>query len=152
MTYEEVYSLGKPYPTPISEGGSYSPRGAAWSADGETMYLADFDYNNVTKWTLNPLSIEVDGEIIARTFDLSQNYPNPFNPVTTIPFAIYKKAHVELMVFDIQGKLVDTLIDGPMNSGSHNIKYDANHLATGNYFYQLKVEGHILTKKMILVR
>jgi len=152
VTYEEVYSLGKPYPTPISEGGSYSPRGAAWSADGETMYLADFDYNNVTKWTLNPLSIEVDGEIIARTFDLSQNYPNPFNPVTTIPFAIYKKAHVELMVFDIQGKLVDTLIDGPMNSGSHNIKYDANHLATGNYFYQLKVEGHILTKKMILVR
>jgi len=59
---------------------------------------------------------------------------------------------VELKVFDVQGKLVDTLVDGPMNAGDHNIKYDANHLATGNYFYQLKVEGHILTKKMILVR
>jgi len=90
-TYEEVYSFGNPYPTPISEGGSYSPRGADWSADGETMYLADFDYNNVTVWKRNPAAIEVDGEIIARTYDLSQNYPNPFNPVTTIPFAIYKK-------------------------------------------------------------
>jgi sugar lactone lactonase YvrE len=151
-TYEEVYTVGYPYPTAASAGGVYSPRGAAWSADGQTMYLADFDYNNVTKWTRNPAAIEVDGEVIARTFDLSQNYPNPFNPVTTIPFAIYKKAHVELKVYDVQGKLVDTIVDGPMNAGSHNIKYDANHLATGNYFYQLKVEGHILTKKMILVR
>jgi hypothetical protein len=124
----------------------------AYTEDGETMYLADFDFNMVSVFVRNPASIEIDGETIARTFDLSQNYPNPFNPVTTIPFAIYKKAHVELKVFDVQGKLVDTLVDGPMNAGNHDITYDANHLATGNYFYQLKVEGRVLTKKMILVR
>ena len=151
-TKEQKWKVGSPYDTPAAQGGLWSPRGAAWSADGSTMYLADFDWNTVTVWTPNPLSIEQDGEVIARTFDLSQNYPNPFNPVTTIPFAIYKRVNVELKVYDIQGKLVDTLIDGPMNPGSHNIKYDANHLATGNYFYQLKVEGQILTKKMILVR
>ncbi len=132
-------------------GGFMSPRGMAFDSDGK-MYLADFDFNMVSTWIKNPASIEVDGEVIARTYDLSQNYPNPFNPVTTIPFAIYKNAHVELKVYDVQGKLVDTLVDGPMNAGNHNIKYDANHLATGNYFYQLKVEGHMLTKKMILVR
>jgi sugar lactone lactonase YvrE len=152
VTKEQKWAVGEPNPEVPANGGLWSPRGAAWSADGSKMYLADFDYNTVTVWTPNPLSIEQDGEVIARTFDLSQNYPNPFNPVTTIPFAIYKRVNVELKVYDIQGKLVDTLIDGPMNPGSHNIKYDANHLATGNYFYQLKVEGQILTKKMILVR
>jgi DNA-binding beta-propeller fold protein YncE len=134
------------------EGGFMSPRGMSYTSDGNKMYLADFDFNMVSTWVRNPAAIEVDGEVIARTYDLSQNYPNPFNPVTTIPFAIYKKAHVELKVYDVQGKLIDTLVDGSMNAGDHSIKYDANHLATGNYFYQLKVEGHILTKKMILVR
>ena len=135
-----------------NEGGFMAPRGMAYTEDGETMYLADFDFNMISVFVRNPNSIEIDGETIARTFDLSQNYPNPFNPVTTIPFEIYKKADVELKVYDVQGKLVDTLVDGPMNAGSHDITYDANHLATGNYFYQLKVEGRVLTKKMILVR
>jgi DNA-binding beta-propeller fold protein YncE len=134
------------------EGGFMSPRGMSFTQDGEKMYLADFDFNMISVFVRNPNAIEVDGEVIARTYDLSQNYPNPFNPVTTIPFAIYKKAHVELKVYDVQGKLVDTLVEGIMNAGDHNIKYDANHLSTGNYFYQLKVEGHVLTKKMILVR
>jgi hypothetical protein len=157
--YPIVYSIGATQTTSVAadmvqaaDGGFRSPRGMAYTADGTMMYLADFDFNMISTWVKNPASIEVDGEVIARTFDLSQNFPNPFNPVTTIPFSIYKKAHVELKVYDVQGKLVDTLVDGPMNAGSHNIKYDANHLSTGNYFYQLKVEGHILTKKMILVR
>jgi sugar lactone lactonase YvrE len=151
-TKEQKWKVGTPEPVPAAEGGMWSPRGAAWSADGNTMYLADWDYNAITVWTKNPASIEQDGEIIARTFNLSQNYPNPFNPVTTIPFALYKRVEVELKVFDVQGRLVDTLIDGPMNAGNHNITYDANHLASGTYFYQLNVEGQILTKKMILVR
>ncbi len=151
-TGEIVDTVGNPYPTPAAEGGIYSPRGASWSNDGNTMYLADYDYNAVTVWKKVPTTVEKDGKIIARTFNLYANYPNPFNPETTIPFELKKRARVELKVYDVQGRVVQTLIDGYMDAGVHKFKYNASTLASGIYFYQLNVEGMTLTRQMILVK
>lgn len=150
-THERMDSVGVPMGEP-SEGGFYSPRGAAWSNDGNTMYLADFDYNMVSVWKKAGSAIEQDGEVIARTFKLQQNYPNPFNPVTTIPFELYKRSNVELKVYDVNGREVETLISSQMNTGKHEYTYDASDLASGVYYYQLTIEGQTLSKRMILVK
>ncbi len=150
-TKERVDSVGVPLGDPAA-GGVYSPRGADWSNDGKTMYLGDFDYNIVSVWTKSPDHIEQDGEIIAKTFQLKQNYPNPFNPVTTIPFELYKRANVELKVFDVNGREVTTLINEEMGAGNHEYTYDASNLASGVYYYRLNIEGQTLSKRMILVK
>ncbi|MHB2148978.1 T9SS type A sorting domain-containing protein [Calditrichota bacterium LG25] len=151
-TGDIVYTVGNPYPTPANEGGVYSPRGAAWSPDGKTMYLADYDYNCVTVWEKQPTAIKEGGQIVARVFNLYANYPNPFNPTTTIPFELKKRAHVELKVFDVQGREIATLVNQTMDMGVHKFEYNASNLSSGIYFYQLRVDGMTLTRQMILVK
>ncbi|MCB9250036.1 MAG: T9SS type A sorting domain-containing protein [Ignavibacteriales bacterium] len=81
-------------------------------------------------------------------FALGQNYPNPFNPSTTIEFSIPKTSFVSLKVYDILGREVSNLISELKNAGNYNINFNAdNFLSSGLYFYQLKVDNFIETKK-----
>ncbi len=85
-------------------------------------------------------------------FELLQNSPNPFNPSTTIPFTLVTAASIKLSVFDVQGRLVETLIDGRMEAGSHSVFFDATPLASGTYFYMLHTPGFVDTKRMVLLK
>ena len=134
-----------------SAGGVYSPRGAAWSADGNTMYLADFDYNVVSVWT-KTTGIEDENLRVLRTFNLSQNFPNPFNPTTTIPFTIENSGLIKLIVYDMLGHEVATLVNKKMNPGSYKFDFDATGHATGMYIYRLTVDGKQMAKKMLYVK
>jgi hypothetical protein len=89
-----------------------------------------------------------------REFKLNQNYPNPFNPTTTITFQITKAGDVKLEVFDVNGKLVKTLINQYMNAQEREQKYvyDASGLSSGTYFYKLTNSGYTETRKMLLVK
>jgi hypothetical protein len=96
---------------------------------------------------------------IINTFYLAQNYPNPFNNSTTIKFSIYEKAKISLIIYDITGKLVHTIIDGEITDpGNYQEIINADDLSSGNYFYILKVhsvrtrEIGILSKKMTLIK
>ncbi|HDQ00779.1 MAG TPA: T9SS type A sorting domain-containing protein [bacterium] len=151
-TGEIVYEVGNPYPHDYSDGGIYSPRGAAWSADGETMYLADFDYNVVSVWKKTPVGVETVDHNLPTVFNLDQNYPNPFNPTTTIPFSLSKPGLVELKIYDIRGHEVQTLIDRKLEMGNHQIAFDARNLASGVYFYKIKVDGVVQSKRMLLIK
>lgn len=151
-TGEIEYSVGAGYPTAADQEGFYSPRGAAWSPDGKTVYFADFDYNMISVWTAKPNSIVENGEVVARSFNLGNNYPNPFNPTTVIPFELKKNANVTLNVYNVNGQLVETLINGEMTTGKHEHTYNATNLSSGVYYYQLNINGHVLTKSMILVK
>jgi sugar lactone lactonase YvrE len=143
-----------------------APRGAAWSADGQTMYANDFDGSIVKKWTnsspvmpgATPIwiytSIDNKGQnpIIAVDFDLSQNYPNPFNPETKIPFDITKKFHVKLVVYDMLGRQVATLVDDDLTPNHYEFTFDGTNFSSGTYFYQLIVDGAAQTKQMMLIK
>jgi len=88
---------------------------------------------------------------IPKAFVLKQNYPNPFNPTTKIEFAMPKSENVSLKVYDITGRLVNTLIDNlNLNPGVVIYSFDGSNLSSGVYFYRLETEGYSETKKMIL--
>jgi len=85
-------------------------------------------------------------------FALKQNYPNPFNPTTTINFSIGKASNVKLMVYNILGQNVATLVDNFMNAGAYEVKFDASRLASGVYFYTIEAGDFKVNKKMMLLK
>ena len=87
-----------------------------------------------------------------RSFQLYQNYPNPFNPTTTIKYSIPERSSVELKVYDILGNEVALLVDEQRDAGYYELNFNASKLASGIYFYELKSENFIETKKMILMK
>ena len=86
------------------------------------------------------------------SFFMSQNFPNPFNPVTTIRFGLPGEADVRLEIFDVTGRRVATLVDGPLGAGTHNIEWNARRAASGIYFYRITAGSFSQTNKMILLR
>ena len=85
-------------------------------------------------------------------FQLLQNHPNPFNATTTISFVLSEPRQVRLDVFDVQGRLVTTLVDSPMTSGVHEVKFDGSELSSGTYFCRIETPGFMQTRKMVLLK
>lgn len=87
-----------------------------------------------------------------KEYKLSQNYPNPFNPMTTITYALPEKGKVKIVIFDVLGRVVRTLVDGTQSSGKYSVTWDAAVNTSGIYFYKLETANFTETKKMILVK
>lgn len=85
-------------------------------------------------------------------FQLDQNYPNPFNPVTTIRYHLAGSSQVDLSVYNIAGSRVAVLDEGLREQGSYAVEFSAHNLASGLYFYRLNVNGHIQSRKMLIVK
>ena len=83
---------------------------------------------------------------------LGSAVPNPFNPVTRISYYVPREMSVKLNVYDVKGRLVDTLVSGVSSVGEHTVQWQANGLASGIYFYRLEVGNFVQTKKMILLK
>jgi hypothetical protein len=79
-----------------------------------------------------------------------QNYPNPFNPSTIIRFYLPSPEYVTVKVFNITGEEIETLMQGEVQAGQHEIYWSANHLASGVYVYSLQAGKFRESKKMIL--
>jgi len=82
---------------------------------------------------------------------LEQNFPNPFNPTTTINFSLPVSGTATLTVFDMLGREVRTLLNERRDAGSHSVRFNAQGLPSGVYFYQLRSGSYIATKKMIVL-
>jgi hypothetical protein len=104
-----------------------------------------------------------DEKSIPTSFYLEQNYPNPFNPSTKIRFTIpsqqypllggdYRGGLTTLTVYDILGNEIATLINEEKPAGTYEVEWNASGLPSGIYFYQLKTDSLVETKKMILLR
>jgi trimeric autotransporter adhesin len=106
---------------------------------------------NVAQWDLLLTGVNNNNEISDK-FELSQNYPNPFNPSTKINFNIPKSGNVKLNVFDASGKEVAELVNENLNAGIHEVTFNASALSSGVYFYTLKSNDFVETKKMTLVK
>jgi hypothetical protein len=91
-------------------------------------------------------------EILPEEYTLYQNYPNPFNPVTIIKYDLPKAGEVELVVYDILGRKVKTLVNQTQQAGRYDIQFNASSLASGVYIYQLRTKDFVNSKKMILLK
>lgn len=96
-------------------------------------------------------SINDEGELL-NEFVLFQNYPNPFNPTTTISFSIDEGTHINLKVYNFLGEYVTTLVEQYQNPGIYKVKFNAENIASGVYFYVLESAKHRDIKKMILLK
>jgi len=83
---------------------------------------------------------------------VEQNYPNPFNPTTFIEFSLSKESPVKIVVFDVLGREIRTLINEFKKAGNYKVEFDASSLSSGIYFYQLQAKEFTQTKKLILMK
>jgi photosystem II stability/assembly factor-like uncharacterized protein len=94
-----------------------------------------------------------DRDAMAPTqIDLFQNYPNPFNPTTHLEFWISEIGFVQLRVFDLLGREVATLVNEKLNPGTHTATFDGSGRGSGLYVYRLEVNGHTVSRKMLLLK
>jgi len=103
--------------------------------------------------TSNPItSISYIKSSLPSVYSLSQNYPNPFNPRTKITWQSPIGSNQTLKIYDVLGNEVATLIDEYKPAGNYEVEWDASGLPSGVYFYQMKTDGFVGTKKMILMK
>ncbi|MBT8379237.1 MAG: T9SS type A sorting domain-containing protein [Ignavibacteria bacterium] len=124
----------------------------AWTDNRRT--LGRFDtYGKLVTWNWNGVTnVEIIDDNAPEEFSLSQNYPNPFNPSTKISFQIAEGGFTSLKVYDVLGNEVATLVNGEITVGEYEVDFYGEGLTSGIYFYQIKAESFIQTKKMILLK
>ena len=153
-----------------TENGSYEkinsemipPRGDgkySWldesARSGERYYYKIEDLSRSGMATQHgPVTAEVP---LPKAFELTQNYPNPFNPTTTIRFQLPATTRVLLQVFNTNGQIIRTLVDGEVQAGFHQAVWDGRNdggvpVVTGVYYYHIIVSGQRITKKMALLK
>jgi hypothetical protein len=116
---------------------------------GKFVYrLKQVDYDGTSSY-----SKEIEVEVHAPSvFELSQNYPNPFNPSTSIKFSVPQDGLVSLIVYNLLGEKIATLINQDLKAGRHEVKFDASKIASGLYFYRLDAGEFSMVKKMMLLK
>ncbi|MHB2156483.1 T9SS type A sorting domain-containing protein [Calditrichota bacterium GD2] len=124
-------------------------------ASGDTFKIIttkSFTDQDIYLFDATPLTAVHNRYLMPTNFTLGQNYPNPFNPQTTIPFQISRTCRVQLVIYNILGQKVQTLIDRILEPGHHTVVFKGHNLASGIYWVRLKADGQVKTKKMILIK
>ena len=86
-------------------------------------------------------------------FDMSQNYPNPFNPVTKINFDLPVDSKITMVVYDVTGKEIAKIVNNEFRkAGYHTVQFNGSGFSSGVYFYSIKTDKNVMTKKMLLVK
>jgi len=96
--------------------------------------------------------IESNSNEIPNKFALEPNYPNPFNPVTKIKFDIPKQSVARIIIYDLLGREVTTLVNEQLKPGTYEIDWDGTGFASGVYFYSLVTDEFTETKRMVLIK
>lgn len=88
------------------------------------------------------------------SFALSQNFPNPFNPTTRILFSVpgAETQVVSLRLYDLLGRTVAVLAEGPLSPGDHSVVFDASGLSAGVYYYRLVADGFVAVRSLVLLK
>ncbi|HEY5536461.1 MAG TPA: C39 family peptidase [Ignavibacteria bacterium] len=126
-------------------GGCNAPTGTS-IPDG---YVSNFTSEFCIQ---NPSGIINISNDIPTEFSLQDNYPNPFNPSTNIKFNVAKLSDVKIIVYDVLGREVQTLVNESLKPGTYEAVFDASSFSSGVYFYKLITNEFVEMKKMILLK
>ncbi|QQS37678.1 MAG: T9SS type A sorting domain-containing protein [Ignavibacteriales bacterium] len=115
--------------------------------------LKQIDYDGSYEYS-QTAEVEI---LLPTLFELAQNHPNPFNPSTTIEFSLPVEAQVQLKIFNLLGEKLNVLAQGNYSAGKHNLTFNADGLASGNYLYSIEAvdasgKFYTQTKKMTILK
>ena len=108
-------------------------------------------FSEVRTFILSACDVEPD-DVVPSTYALHQNFPNPFNPATEIRYQVPRVSRVRLVVYDILGREVTTLIDENKPAGVHQVQFDAGGLPSGVYLCRMTAGGFTEIRKICLIR
>jgi hypothetical protein len=120
------------------------------TAGGATRYLTLQDVRVFGTYQL--ATSVADGARLPESYRLHGNYPNPFNPSTTIAYDLPVAGSVRVVLYNMLGQELRTLVTGERPAGRHEFVFDAGDLPSGTYFYTLEAGGHRLTGRMVLLK
>jgi parallel beta-helix repeat protein len=126
----------------VEQGQTLSYRIKAYTKFAESSYSNEASI----------IVVGVDEEKIPTEYSLIQNYPNPFNPATKIKFGLPENAITKLIIYDILGREVSTLLNQELEAGYHEINFDGTKLSSGVYFYSISASKFRSVKKLILMK
>jgi hypothetical protein len=116
------------------------------------IYMKGCKINGIVYGDTLLTGVENISSEVPSLYSLSQNYPNPFNPITNVKFSILNAGEVKLVVYDIMGREVQTLVNESLQAGTYETTFDGSSLNSGVYFYKLVTEGFTETKRMTLIK
>ena len=121
------------------------------------VQITEFCYLMIAKVETSSTAVPGDNRTQPLSLALNQNYPNPFNPKTKISFHIPRMEQVSLIVYDIQGRMVDQLVNRQLTAGKHEVVWhgtnrDGNSVASGVYVYVLQVGDRVMRKKCLFLK
>lgn len=123
----------------------------SWAIGDSTLYFTDDGWKSYKATNSIITKLEND-KAYAQSYHLYQNYPNPFNPKTTIRFALGKREHVIIEIFNSIGQKLKYKFDKELNVGNHKVIFNGNHLPSGIYFYKLTAGNFIAINKMLIIK
>ncbi len=115
--------------------------------------IAESDFSNVVQLQI----VGVDALGLPDTYALEQNYPNPFNPITFINYQLPEATYVKILIYNVLGQKVATLVDQPMNAGYYNISWSGlnqygSPVSSGVYLYRIETEGFSAVRKLMYLK
>jgi len=153
--YLEQIAAGQVHQSPcVDTGDPYTPMilGTTRTDGVQDSGIVDMGYHYPIGVGDIPLDVKTKVVVIPEVFDLMDSFPNPFNPSTTISYALPKACEVKLIVYDIQGRVVRTLINQWQNPGIHEVTFDGSDLASGIYVYHIEAGEYERVNKMVLLK
>ena len=115
------------------------------------IILADTDGNSIAV-DIQSFDISNSSNLLPVKTELTDVYPNPFNPSSTINYGLKNEGHVEIMVYDATGRLVDELVNQHQTAGYHSITWNASNQASGMYFAKMIAGDVVQTQKLVLLK
>jgi hypothetical protein len=144
-----IVNIRDPFNPVFIDGYGAVDNARAINVSGDYIYLADELSLQILRFT--PPIIMEDTNLL-KEFSLSQNCPNPFYTQTTIRYYLPRQSKVTIDIFDILGRKIETLTVGIMAAGEHRAIWNANINSSGIYFFRIKTDDKVETKKMLLLK
>lgn len=132
--------------------GSWDDATAEFPFGGPARTYTATGDESLTFWYNDDVAPEGITNVLPLEYELNQNYPNPFNPTTTIRFGLPEAGHAKIVLYDLRGQEVMTLIDTNMPAGYHDVNLNGSHLASGVYFYRIKAGNYTAVRKLMLLK
>lgn len=144
------------YQFEITEGTYSVTAVLAGYQDKTRTKVISSDQVNDLDFKMEPEVNDVDDHVVTSII-LTSNYPNPFNPETTISYGLPNDSKVELMIYNVKGQLVKTLVNDVVPAGSHSVVWNGKDesgrsVASGIYFYRLTTDKKTINKKMLMLK